>query len=152
MEQRRFGDSDLVCSALGFGTWEMSTTEYGEIDVDEASKAVNEAIDRGITLIDTAEAYGPHHSEEILGRTLGPRRKEVVLVTKVGLIRDYVVEGRNGMFFKKRDAYHLSQKILELLKDDPKRERMGAAARKTVREMYSFDKTVKDVRQSLELL
>ena len=84
MEQRRFGDSDLVCSALGFGTWEMSTTEYGEIDIAEASKAVNAAIDRGITLIDTAEGYGPLIAEEILAKALGPRRREVVLVTKVG--------------------------------------------------------------------
>ncbi len=84
MEQRRFGDTDLVSSALGFGTWEMSTTEYGHIDVDEASAAVGAAIDNGITLFDTAEIYGPYHSEEILGRALGPRRKEVVLVTKVG--------------------------------------------------------------------
>ncbi len=84
MEQRRFGDTDLVSSALGFGTWEMSTTEYGHIDVDEASAAVGAAIDNGITLFDTAEAYGPYHSEEILGCALGARRKEVVLVTKVG--------------------------------------------------------------------
>ena len=40
MEQRRFGDSDLVCSALGFGTWKMGTTQYGHIDVNEASAAV----------------------------------------------------------------------------------------------------------------
>lgn len=84
MEQRRFGDTDLVSSALWFGTWEMSTTEYGHIDVDEASAAVGAAIDNGITLFDTAEAYGPYHSEEILGRALGARRKEVVQVTKVG--------------------------------------------------------------------
>lgn len=84
MEQRRFGNSDLVCSALGFGTWEMSTTQYGHIDVAEASQAVNAAIDRGITLIDTAEVYGPYHSEELLGKALGARRKEIVLVTKVG--------------------------------------------------------------------
>src|SRR5210317_1470860 len=84
MEQRRFGDSDLVCSALGFGTWEMSTTQYGHIDVGEASAAVNAAIDRGITLFDTAEVYGPYHSEEILAKALGPRRQEIVLVTKVG--------------------------------------------------------------------
>jgi aryl-alcohol dehydrogenase-like predicted oxidoreductase len=84
MEQRRFGDSDLVCSALGFGTWELSTTQYGEIDVEEASKAVHAAIDRGITLFDTAEVYGPYHSEEILGKALGARRSEIVLVTKVG--------------------------------------------------------------------
>ena len=88
MEQRSFGDSDLVCSVLGFGTWEMSTTQYGAIDVNEASRAVGVAIDRGITLIDTAEVYGPYHAEEILGKALGPRRKEVVLVTKVGFDYD----------------------------------------------------------------
>jgi aryl-alcohol dehydrogenase-like predicted oxidoreductase len=93
MEQRRFGDSDLVASAVGFGTWEMSTTQYGTIDVGEASKAVGAAIDHGITLFDTAEAYGPYHSEEILGKALGARRKEVVLVTKVGFV--YEDTGRN---------------------------------------------------------
>jgi aryl-alcohol dehydrogenase-like predicted oxidoreductase len=84
MEQRRFGNTDLVCSAVGFGTWEMSTTQYGAIDVKEASQAMNAAIDRGITLVDTAEVYGPYHSEEIVGQALGARRKEIVLVTKVG--------------------------------------------------------------------
>ncbi|HUV94258.1 MAG TPA: aldo/keto reductase [Anaerolineae bacterium] len=92
MEQRRFGDSDLVCSVLGFGTWEMSTTQYGDIDVNEASRAVNAAIDRGITLFDTAEVYGPYHSEELLGKALGPRCKEIVLVTKVGF--DYDAESK----------------------------------------------------------
>lgn len=88
MQRRRFGDSDLVSSALGFGTWEMSTTMYGEIDVVEASRAVQVAIDRGITLFDTAEVYGPYHSEEILAKALGPRRKDIVLVTKVGFVFD----------------------------------------------------------------
>ncbi|MDP6605271.1 MAG: aldo/keto reductase [Dehalococcoidia bacterium] len=84
MEQRTIGDTDLVTSALGFGTWEMSTTAYGEIDVGEASSAVAAAIDHGITLFDTAEVYGPYHSEEILAKALGSRRNEVTLVTKVG--------------------------------------------------------------------
>lgn len=88
MEQRRFGATDLVCSAIGFGTWEMSTTSYGEIDVAEASKAVNAAIDAGITLFDTAEVYGPYLSEEILAKALGPRRKQITLVTKVGFAYD----------------------------------------------------------------
>lgn len=88
MEQRRFGDTDLTCSAIGFGTWEMSTTMYGEIDVADASRAVNAAIDHGITLFDTAEVYGPFHSEEILAKALGERRKEIVLVTKVGFAYD----------------------------------------------------------------
>ena len=100
MEQRRFGDSDLVCSALGFGTWEMGTTQYGHIDVDEASAAVNAAIDRGITLFDTAEVYGPYHSEEILAKALGQRRKDIVLVTKVGFVfdEDNKTIGRNSNY------------------------------------------------------
>ncbi len=88
MEQRRFGDTDLVTSAVGFGTWEMSTTMYGHIDVDEAANAVNMAIDRGITLFDTAEIYGPYHSEKLLAKALGNRRNEVILVTKVGFDYD----------------------------------------------------------------
>ncbi|MDH3678647.1 MAG: aldo/keto reductase, partial [Acidimicrobiia bacterium] len=88
MEQRRFGTTDLMTSAIGFGTWEMSTTMYGDIDVDEASRAVNAAIDRGITLFDTAEVYGPFHSEELLAKAIGNRRDEIVLVTKVGFAYD----------------------------------------------------------------
>ena len=41
MEQRQIGDTDLVVSAVGFGTWEMSTTAYGEIDVDDADQSLN---------------------------------------------------------------------------------------------------------------
>lgn len=84
MEQRNLGNTGLTCSALGFVTWEMSTTQYGQIDVAEEGIAVNAALDSGITLFDTAEVYGPYHSEELLGKALGQRRKDIVLVTKVG--------------------------------------------------------------------
>ena len=86
------GSTDLMCSPVGFGTWEMSTTMYGEIDVDAASRAVNAVIDRGINLFDTAEVYGPYHSERLLARALGDRRGEVILVDKVGF--EYDAEGR----------------------------------------------------------
>ena len=86
MEARSFGSSDLSCSAVGFGTWEMGTTQYGEIDVAEAVRAVQMAVDYGITLFDTAEVYGPFTSEELLARGLGDRRKDVVVVTKVGFV------------------------------------------------------------------
>lgn len=86
MEQRSFGSSDLSGSALGFGTWEMGATQYGEIDIEAAVRAVQMAVDHGITLFDTAEAYGPFTSEELLARGLGSRRQDVVVVTKVGLI------------------------------------------------------------------
>jgi aryl-alcohol dehydrogenase-like predicted oxidoreductase len=100
MQQRTFGDSGLACSALGFGTWEMSTTAYGPIDVDDATRAVQAAVDLGITLFDTAEVYGPCHSEEILARALGPRRKDIVLVTKVGFEYDAnnKIAGRNSRY------------------------------------------------------
>jgi aryl-alcohol dehydrogenase-like predicted oxidoreductase len=99
MEQRRFGNTDLMTSAIGFGTWEMSTTMYGDIDVGDASNAVNAAIDRGITLFDTAEVYGPFHSEELLGKAIGSRRDEVVLVTKVGFDYDgATITGTNSTY------------------------------------------------------
>ena len=88
MEQRQLGDSGLFSSSIGFGTWEMSTTMYGHIDVKEASDAVNAAIDHGITLFDTAEVYGPYHSEELLAKALGGKRKDIVLVSKVGFEYD----------------------------------------------------------------
>ena len=93
MEQRQLGDSDLFSSSIGFGTWEMSTTMYGHIDVKEASDAVNAAIDHGITLFDTAEVYGPYHSEELLAKALGDKRKDIVLVSKVGF--QYDEDGKN---------------------------------------------------------
>ncbi len=100
MQKRRIGDSGLICSAIGFGTWEMSTTQYGAIDVQEASAAVNAAIDAGINLFDTAEVYGPFHAEEILGRALGARRKDVIVVTKVGFQYDEAGKniGRNAKY------------------------------------------------------
>lgn len=106
MEQRRIGDSGLVCSALGFGTWEMSTTMYGHIDVREATRAVQSAIDHGITLFDTAEAYGPYHSEEILAKALGSRRQEIVLVTKVG----FVYDDQNKIVGRNSDPAYLAQR------------------------------------------
>jgi len=93
VEQRQLGDSGLFSSSIGFGTWEMSTTMYGHIDVKEASVAVNSAIDHGITLFDTAEVYGPYHSEELLAKALGDKRKDIVLVSKVGF--QYDENGKN---------------------------------------------------------
>jgi len=61
MLQKPMGDSGLVTSVIGFGTWELGTTQYGEIDVKQASDAVAMAIDYGINLFDTAEVYGPFH-------------------------------------------------------------------------------------------
>ena len=85
MEYRRMGESDLVVSAIGFGCWPMGGTQYGEVDDQEEVQAVQYALDHGFTLFDTAAGYGPGHSEEVLGRALGKRRREAVVVTKCGM-------------------------------------------------------------------
>ena len=88
MERRKIGNTDLLCSSVGFGTWEMSTTMYGKIDAGDVTRAVHSAIDHGINLFDTAEVYGPYHSEVLLAKALGDKCKDVILVDKVGFSYD----------------------------------------------------------------
>ena len=90
MDYRPMGSSDLTVSAIGFGCWELGGTNYGPIDEAAAVAAIHRAIDLGVTLIDTAPGYGFGHSEEVLGRALGPRRKDVVLVSKTAISWDPV--------------------------------------------------------------
>jgi aryl-alcohol dehydrogenase-like predicted oxidoreductase len=83
MEYRPFGKTDLKISAIGFGCWEIGGT-YGQIDEDLFARAVQQAIDSGITCFDTAEAYGMGVSERALARALAGRRRQVAIVTKFG--------------------------------------------------------------------
>jgi aryl-alcohol dehydrogenase-like predicted oxidoreductase len=77
----------LDVSRLGLGTMGMSALYTGAGSDDaESVRTIHRAIDVGITLIDTAEAYGPYTNEELVGRALAGRRDEVVLATKFGLI------------------------------------------------------------------
>ena len=96
MEYRTFGRTDITVSALGFGCFEYGAGKYG----DEMSAAVNRAIDLGVTCFDTAAMYGEGDSERLLGRALGPRRKDVVVVTKFG----FGVEGSAAGRPKGRDS------------------------------------------------
>src|SRR5207247_6419177 len=84
MEYRQFGKTNLEVSAIGFGCWEIGGT-YGRIDESQFRRAVEQAIDNGITCFDTAEAYGMGVSEEALARALGGRRRDVSIVTKFGV-------------------------------------------------------------------
>jgi len=84
MEYRPFGQTGLQTSAIGFGCWEIAGG-YGRIEEAEFARAVQRAVDVGITCFDTAEAYGMGISEQALARALGARRNDVLLVTKVGI-------------------------------------------------------------------
>ena len=90
MQHRKLGNTGLSVSAIGFGCWEMGNPEYGRSDDNAMVAAVNRAIDLGVTLFDTAPNYGFGGSEEVLGRALGTRRKDVILVSKVGITWDPV--------------------------------------------------------------
>ncbi len=79
IERRRFGNTDLVVSALGFGGSEIG---YQEVPARTVERLLNGALDAGLTVIDTAECYG--ESETLIGRALGARRGEVALFTKCG--------------------------------------------------------------------
>ncbi len=118
MEQRQFGNTDLRTSALGFGTWALGLTQYGEIDVDEAVQAIHMAIDHGITLFDTAEVYGPYTSEELLARGLGKRRTDVVLVTKVGFVLhdEPTITGDPAIVGRNASAAHITERAEGCLK------------------------------------
>jgi len=84
MRYRKLGSSDMEVSVVSFGCWAMGGLGWGEVDDRESIAAVHRAIDLGINLFDTADVYGRGHSEEVLGRALEGRRKEVFVATKVG--------------------------------------------------------------------
>ena len=88
VDYRQLGTTDLRVSALGFGTWEIGNPGYGHTDDADAAAAIHRALELGITCVDTAAGYGLGRSEEIVGKALGDRRKDVVLVTKCGLAWD----------------------------------------------------------------
>lgn len=84
MDYRPLGNSGLNVSVLAFGAWQIGDPGYWGADAaHDADAAVGAALDGGINLFDTAEGYGDGASEVALGRALGPRRKDVIVASKV---------------------------------------------------------------------
>jgi aryl-alcohol dehydrogenase-like predicted oxidoreductase len=85
MKHTTLGSLDVA--RIGLGTMGMSFAYSGAgSDDDESIRTIHRALDLGVTLIDTAEVYGPYTNEELLGRALKGRRDQVVLATKFGMI------------------------------------------------------------------
>ena len=86
MQKRLLGKSGLEVSALGFGCMGLSFGYGPPMNRQDAIKLLRRAVELGVTFFDTAEAYGPHDNEELLGEALEPFRNEVVIATKFGFI------------------------------------------------------------------
>lgn len=82
------GNSGLEVSALGMGSMNLSFGTGKAADVNDGIKVIRAAFEKGINFFDTAEAYGPFTNEELVGESLKPFRKEVIIATKFGMISD----------------------------------------------------------------
>jgi aryl-alcohol dehydrogenase-like predicted oxidoreductase len=87
METRKIGNQGLSAGAIGLGCMGMNHA-YGTGDEAESIATVHRAIDRGVTLLDTADIYGPFINEELVGKAIRGRRTQVVLATKFGFVPD----------------------------------------------------------------
>jgi len=96
MQKRKLGNNGLEVSALGLGCMGMSSAYGPAADKREMIMLIRAAVDRGITLFDTAEAYGPFANEELLGEALEPVRNQVVIATKFGFDIDPITGSRSG--------------------------------------------------------
>ncbi|HVO98597.1 MAG TPA: aldo/keto reductase [Bryobacteraceae bacterium] len=85
METRKIGSQGLAVGALGLGCMSM-THGYGGGDETESIATIHRALDRGVTMLDTAEIYGPYTNEELVGKAIRGRREGVVLATKFGFV------------------------------------------------------------------
>ena len=85
MQQRMLG-SDLSVSAIGLGCMGMSEF-YGPRDDAESLTVLRRAVDLGVNFLDTADTYGPHHNEELIGRFLADSHADVKIATKFGIVR-----------------------------------------------------------------
>src|SRR5664280_49068 len=83
MDTRTLGTQGLVVSTIGLGCMGMSEF-YGTADEGEAIATIHRALDLGVTLLDTADMYGPFTNERLVGRAIKGRRGDVVLATKFG--------------------------------------------------------------------
>lgn len=96
MRYSEIGKSGIKASVIGMGTWVTGGWLWGGTDEKEALNAIEVSIDKGITLIDTAPAYGKGKSEEIVGKAIKGRRDDLVIATKCGLIWN---DNSKGTFF-----------------------------------------------------
>lgn len=140
MEQRALGSQGLVVGAEGLGCMGMSAF-YGATDEAESLATIDRALELGVTMLDTAEGYGPFVNEQLIGKALSGRRDKAVIATKTGIefTEDGRMIGHNGRreyvhFAAERSLRHLGTDHIDLYylhrvdPDVPIEETIGAMA------------------------
>src|ERR1700710_1124131 len=87
MNKRTLGRYGLEVGSIGLGCMGMSEF-YGACDETESIATIHRAIELGVTLLDTADMYGPYTNEELVGRAIKGKRDKVIIATKFGNVRD----------------------------------------------------------------
>src|SRR5271165_596839 len=87
MNQRHIGRNGPLVGEIGLGTMGMSEV-YGAADEAESIRTIHRALELGVTLLDTADVYGPYKNEELVGRAIAGKRERFFLCTKFGIVRD----------------------------------------------------------------
>jgi aryl-alcohol dehydrogenase-like predicted oxidoreductase len=118
MQIRRLGKSNLEVSAIGFGCMGLSYGYGPAAEKQHAITLIRAAVERGVTLFDTAESYGPFVNEELVGEALAPHRDKVVIATKFGF--DIAPDGqrRGGLNSRPEHIKEVAEASLKRLKTD----------------------------------
>ena len=119
MKKRTLGKRGLEVSALGLGCMSMSALYGPPADKGEMIKLIRTAHDRGVTMFDTAESYGPFANEELVGEALQPIRDKVVIATKFGFEIDLETgERRGGTNSRPEHIKRVAEACLKRLRTD----------------------------------
>jgi len=100
MEYRKLGTSDIKVSEIAFGAWAIGGWLWGGADANDAIKAIETAIDHGMTTIDTAAVYGFGLSEELVAKAVKGKRDKTQILTKFGMVWD---EKKGKFYFASKD-------------------------------------------------
>ena len=118
MQHRKLGSSGMEVSAIGLGCMGMSFSYGPPADTTEMISLIRAAVERGVTLFDTAEVYGPFTNEELLGEALAPVRDRVIIATKFGFRLDPKTGAQNGLDSRPQHIRDVAEASLKRLRID----------------------------------
>jgi aryl-alcohol dehydrogenase-like predicted oxidoreductase len=118
MQKRKLGNSNLEVSAIGLGCMGLSFGYGPAVEKQAGISLIRSAVERGVTLFDTAEVYGPFTNEELVGEALAPVRDGIVIATKFGFDIDPKTGAQSGLNSRPEHIKAVAEASLKRLKTD----------------------------------